>query len=70
MADPLVIAAAIAAVPASVAAFAALRVNSKVSTNGSKQDIGLLVELIHDKLEDHITDDSRHYVWDYPRDEC
>jgi len=69
MADPLVVAAAIAALPASVAAFAALRVNSKVSTNGSKLDIGLLVELIHEKMDSHINDEARHYRWDFTKDE-
>ena len=64
MADPIVLAAAITAVPASVAAFAALSTRKKVSTNGSKKDIGLLVELIHEKLETHINDDDKHARWD------
>jgi hypothetical protein len=40
----VVVAASITAVPATIAAWAALRVNRKVSTNGTKKDIGLLVE--------------------------
>ena len=60
MADPLVVAAAIGSVPATVAAWAALRANHKVSTNGSRKNIGLLVELINDKLDDHIDDPEAH----------
>jgi hypothetical protein len=40
----LVIAAGIAAVPSSIAAWAAISANKKVSTNGSQLNIGMLVE--------------------------
>jgi len=60
MSDPLVVAAAIGSVPATIAAYAALRANYKVSTNGSKKNIGILVELINSKLDDHIQDPDAH----------
>lgn len=60
IADPLVVAALVAAVPSSIAAYAALRANHKVSTNGSKKSIGMLVEDMNVKLDRHVNDLQAH----------
>jgi len=62
MADPVVVAAAIGAIPASIAAVAALKVNRKVSTNGSKKNIGVLVEGNVEQLMRLSTSVERHHA--------
>jgi hypothetical protein len=58
----IVVAASITAVPATIAAWAALSANKKVSTNGSKKDIGLLVEELGSDLKDLSFSVQKHHA--------
>lgn len=60
MGEPLIVAAAIGAIPATLAAVAAFQVKKLVRTNGTSKTLGELAEINHAILIRHIADSQAH----------